>query len=68
MGLEFPIAHMQGMRTDCSSYVKNIDKIMRNAGTMHASAIPRKKRTTNKEAKLLQGMCSSRIAPLVRRQ
>jgi hypothetical protein len=41
-----------------------MDKMIRNAGTIQASAIPRKKRTTNSEAKLLQGMCRRRIPPL----
>ena len=56
MGLEFPIAHMMGINTDCSSYVKNMDRMTRNDGTMLASATPRKKRTTKKEAKLLHGI------------
>lgn len=64
IGLELPIAHIQGMSTACSSYVKNMDKMSKKAGTMHASAIPRKKRTTKSDAKLLHGICNRRINPL----
>jgi hypothetical protein len=56
MGLEFPIAHIIGINTACSSYVKNMDRMTRNDGTMLASATLRKKRTTKKEAKLLHGI------------
>lgn len=66
MGLELPEAHIKGIRTDCSSYVKNMDKMSKNAGTIHASASPRKKRTTKNVAKLLHGMCNSRMQPLFR--
>jgi len=55
MGLEFPAAHITGVRTDCSSYVKNMDNKRRKAGTTQASASPKKKRTTNKLAKFWQG-------------
>lgn len=64
MGLELPEAHIMGIKTDCSSYVKNIDSISKNAGTIHASANPRRKRTTKKDAKLLHGICNNRIQPL----
>lgn len=66
IGLELPEAHIIGIKTDCSSYVKNMESISKNAGTMHASARPRKKRTTKKVAKLLQGICNNRMQPLFR--
>jgi hypothetical protein len=56
--------HIMGIMTACSPYVKNIDMVRRNAGTMQASARPRKNRTTKREAKLLHGMCSRIIHPL----
>ena len=46
------------------SYVKNIDKVSKNAGTMHASAIPRRKRTTKRPAKFVHGICSNVMPPL----
>lgn len=55
-GLELPMAHMHGISTACSSYVKNIERISRKEGTMQASAVPRKNRTTNSPAKLEQAM------------
>lgn len=64
IGLEFPQAHMICISTPCSSYVKNMDRMIRNAGTIHASARPNNTRTTMREAKLLQGTCSKRMAPL----
>lgn len=66
MGLELPAAHMLGINQACSSYVKNMDRISRNEGTTQASASPSKNRTANNEPKLLQGIWSSRIAPLKR--
>lgn len=65
IGLEFPAAHIMGIRTACSSYVKNIDSVNKKAGTIHASASPRKKRTTKRDAKLLHGTCSSKMEPLL---
>ena len=56
MGLLLPIAHMQGIKTACSSYVKNIERIRRNDGTMQASAVPRRKRTTKRPAKFLHAI------------
>lgn len=41
-----------------------MDKMIKKAGIIHASAVPRKKRTTKSDAKLLHGICSNRIAPL----
>ena len=54
IGLEFPMAHMQGMSTACSSYVKNMERIRRKDGTTQASAIPRRNRITKSPAKLWQ--------------
>jgi hypothetical protein len=42
---------MIGMRYDVSWYVKNMDSVIRKAGTIHASAVPRKNRTTKSPAK-----------------
>ena len=64
IGLAFPMDHMIGMMTDCSLYVKNMDMMRRNAGTIQASASPRKNRTTKREAKLLHGAWSRIINPL----
>lgn len=55
IGLELPIAHMQGIKTACSSYVKNIERMRRNDGTMQASARPSKIRIAKNDPKLLQG-------------
>lgn len=64
IGLELPHAHMICIKTPCSSYVKNMERMMRNDGTIHASARPRKIRTTKSEAKLLHGICNNKIPPL----
>lgn len=64
MGLELPHAHMICIKTPCSSYVKNMDRMIRKDGTMHASARPRRIRTTKSEPKLLHGICNSKIPPL----
>ena len=56
IGLAFPTAHMHGIKIACSSYVKNIDRVSKIAGTMHASAIPRRKRTTKRPAKFVHGI------------
>lgn len=55
-GLALPIDHMIGITTACSWYVKNMDMMSRNEGTMQASAKPKRSRTTKREAKLLQGI------------
>jgi hypothetical protein len=65
MGLALPIDHIIGIRTACSPYVKNIDMISRNAGTIQASASPSRNRTTKREAKLLQGAWRRMIHPLL---
>lgn len=65
MGLALPIDHITGIITACSLYVKNMDMESRNAGTMDASATPRKNLTTNKVAKLLHGICRRVIPPLL---
>lgn len=64
IGLAFPIDHITGMMTACSPYVKNMDIMSRNAGTMQASASPRKNRTTKRDAKLLHGAWRRIINPL----
>lgn len=64
IGLAFPMDHMIGIMTACSPYVKNMDIMRRNAGTIQASASPRKNRTTKRDAKLLHGACRRMINPL----
>jgi hypothetical protein len=64
IGLAFPIDHMMGMMTACSPYVKNMDMMIRNAGTIQASARPSKNRTTKREAKLVQGAWRRIMQPL----
>jgi hypothetical protein len=66
--LEFPIAHMIGISTACSSYVKYMESMSRNAGTIQASVTPRKKRTTKILAKFRHGTCNKRMPPLTHRQ
>lgn len=68
MGLELPHAHMICIKTPCSSYVKNMDRMIKNDGTIHASARPRRILTTNSDAKLLHGICNNKIPPLFCRE
>jgi hypothetical protein len=43
-----------------------MDMESKNAGTIQASLRPRRKRTTKSDAKLLQGICSNVIPPLLK--